>query len=94
MIKIISESNSVNLKNGTYEYDISQYFFGEDPILVILIIYIIISFIANFFYLISYIKAKTKREEIRKSMILMLNILLINFCIHSLICLNGLYRMM
>lgn len=76
---MVSESNAVNIKNGTYEYDISQYFFSADPIRVIVIIYIIISFIANFFYLISYIKVKTRYEEVRKSMLLMLNILLINF---------------
>jgi hypothetical protein len=76
---MVDEFNSTYIENGNYTFDTSKYFFSGDKIHVVIIIYIIISFVFNLLYLISFIKGKTKKKI---NLILMGNILLINF-IHT-----------
>lgn len=73
------EFNVSNIIKADYNFDTAKYFFNADVIRIIIIIFIIISFVFNFLYFISSLKAKV-REEIHKiNLILMRSILLINF---------------
>lgn len=76
---MVDEFNYENILKGKYNFDISKYFFGSDPIRVVIIIYIIISFIVNILYLISALKARLQKEIHRINLIIMGSILFINF---------------
>ena len=79
------EFNSTNIEKGDeYEFDISKYFFA-DTIRVIILIYIIISFIFNILYLISSLKKNFKKipvdqsDIVKTNLIIIGNIIFINF---------------
>ena len=71
--------NADNIKNGTYNFDTAKYFFSTDIFRLIIIIYIIISFIINLLYFITSLKTKFKEVLLQINLILMRNILFINF---------------
>ena len=75
---MVDEFNAKNILKGDYDFDTNKYFFNADIIRIIIIIYIIISFIVNVFYIITSLKAKAKfKKAIHKiNLILMGNILL------------------
>lgn len=76
---MVDKFNEDKILNGRYEFDVSKYFFAADPIRTIIIVYIIISFILNVLYFISFLRIKSKNAESCKSLFLMINILLTNF---------------
>ena len=76
---MVDEFNSTNIEHGNYTFDTSKYFFSGDKTHVVILIYIIISFVFNLLFFIYFIIGKTKK---RINLILMGNILLINF-IHT-----------
>ena len=78
---MVDEFNAKNILKGDYDFDTNKYFFNADIIRIIIIIYIIISFIVNVLYIITSLKAKAKfKKAIHKiNLILMGNILFINF---------------
>ena len=77
---MVDEFNALNIKKGEYEFDISKYFFSSDDIIhIIIIIYIIISFIFNCLYFITVLKAKFTKEKHQLNIIIMGSILFINF---------------
>ena len=74
----VDEFNSANIENGmNYKFD--KYFFSGDKIRAVIIVYIIISLIFNVLYLISFISILRRKPKKRIHLILMSNILLINF---------------
>ena len=73
------EFNTMNILNGNYNFDVSKYFFNADIIRLIIIIFIIISFIVNVLYFITSLKTKFKDEILQINLILTRNILFINF---------------
>ena len=73
------EFNTENILNGNYNFDVSKYFFNADIFRLIIIIFIIISFIVNVLYFITSLKTKFKDEILQINLILTRNILLINF---------------
>jgi len=73
------EFNTTNILTGNYNFDVSKYFFNADIFRLIIIIFIIISFIVNVLYFITSLKTKFKDEILQINLILTRNILLINF---------------
>ena len=74
----VDEFNSANIENGmNYKFD--KYFFSGDKIRSVIIVYIIISLIFNVLYLISFISILRRKPKKRIHLILMSNILIINF---------------
>ena len=73
------EFNTMNILNGNYNFDVSKYFFNADIFRLIIIIFIIISFIVNVLYFITSLKTKFKDEILQINLILTRNILFINF---------------
>ena len=74
----VDEFNPANIENGmNYKFD--KYFFSGDKIRSVIIVYIIISLIFNVLYLISFISILRRKPKKRIHLILMSNILLINF---------------
>ena len=73
------EFNTENILIGNYNFDVSKYFFNADIIRLIIIIFIIISFIVNVLYFITSLKTKFKDEILQINLILTRNILFINF---------------
>ena len=73
------EFNTENIQIGNYNFDVSKYFFNADIIRLIIIIFIIISFIVNVLYFITSLKTKFKDEILQINLILTRNILFINF---------------
>ena len=73
------EFNTENIQIGNYNFDVSKYFFNADIFRLIIIIFIIISFIVNVLYFITSLKTKFKDELLQNNLILTRNILLINF---------------
>ena len=74
----VDEFNPANIENGmNYKFD--KYFFSGDKIRAVIIVYIIISLIFNVLYLISFISILRRKPKKRIHLILMSNILLINF---------------
>ena len=74
----VDEFNSANIENGmNYKFD--KYFFNGDKTRAVIIVYIIISLIFNILYLISFISILRRKPKKRIHLILMGNILLINF---------------
>jgi len=75
------EFNSANIEYGiNYKFD--KYFFTGDKTRAVIIVYIIISLIFNILYLISFISILRRNQKKRIHLILVSNILLINF-IHT-----------
>ena len=75
------EFNSANIEIGiNYKFD--KYFFSGDKIRAVIIVYIIISLVFNILYLISFISILKRKPKKKIHLILMSNILLINF-IHT-----------
>jgi hypothetical protein len=73
------EFNTENIQIGNYNFDVSKYFFNADIFRLIIIIFIIISFIVNVLYFITSLKTKFKDEILQINLILTRNILFINF---------------
>lgn len=73
------EFNTENIQIGNYNFDVSKYFFNADIFRLIIIIFIIISFIVNVLYFITSLKTKFKDELLQNNLILTRNILFINF---------------
>ena len=73
------EFNTTNILTGNYNFDVSKYFFNADIFRLIIIIFIIISFIVNVLYFITSLKTKFKDEILQINLILTRNILFINF---------------
>ena len=73
------EFNTTNILIGNYNFDVSKYFFNADIFRLIIIIFIIISFIVNVLYFITSLKTKFKDEILQINLILTRNILFINF---------------
>ena len=73
------EFNTMNILIGNYNFDVSKYFFNADIFRLIIIIFIIISFIVNVLYFITSLKTKFKDELLQNNLILTRNILFINF---------------
>ena len=73
------EFNTMNILIGNYNFDVSKYFFNADIFRLIIIIFIIISFIVNVLYFITSLKTKFKDEILQINLILTRNILFINF---------------
>ena len=73
------EFNTENILIGNYNFDVSKYFFNADIFRLIIIIFIIISFIVNVLYFITSLKTKFKDEILQINLILTRNILFINF---------------
>lgn len=73
------EFNTTNILTGNYNFDVSKYFFNADIFRLIIIIFIIISFIVNVLYFITSLKTKFKDELLQNNLILTRNILFINF---------------
>ena len=71
--------NITNIGKGDYNFDISKYFFNADIIRLVIIIFIIISFLVNVLYFITSLKTKFEKEIPQIKLILMRNILFINF---------------
>ena len=71
--------NITNIGKGDYNFDTSKYFFNADIIRLIIIIFIIISFLVNILYFITSLKTKFKKEIYQINLILTRNILFINF---------------
>ena len=71
--------NISKIQSGDYNFDVSKYFFNADTIRLIIIIFIIISFIFNVLYFITSLKTKFKLEIHQINLILTRNILFINF---------------
>ena len=71
--------NITNIGKGDYNFDISKYFFNADIIRLVIIIFIIISFLVNVLYFITSLKTKFKKEIYQINLILTRNILFINF---------------
>ena len=76
---MVDEFNYTNILKGDYDFDTSKYFFNADAIRVIIIIYIIISFIVNILYFITSLKTNFKKSIHKINLILMGNVLFINF---------------
>ena len=73
------EFNTMNILIGNYNFDVSKYFFNADIFRLIIIIFIIISFIVNVLYFITSLKTKFKNEVLQIKLIFTKNILFINF---------------
>ena len=73
------EFNTENIQIGNYNFDVSKYFFNADIFRLIIIIFIIISFIVNVLYFITSLKTKFKNEVLQIKLIFTKNILFINF---------------
>lgn len=73
------EFNTTNILTGNYNFDVSKYFFNADIFRLIIIIFVIISFIVNVLYFITSLKTKFKDEILQINLILTRNILFINF---------------
>ena len=73
------EFNTTNILTGNYNFDVSKYFFNADIFRLIIIIFIIISFIVNVLYFITSLKTKFKNEVLQIKLIFTKNILFINF---------------
>ena len=73
------EFNTENILIGNYNFDVSKYFFNADIFRLIIIIFIIISFIVNVLYFITSLKTKFKNEVLQIKLIFTKNILFINF---------------
>ena len=73
------EFNTENIQIGNYNFDVSKYFFNADIFRLIIIIFIIISFIINVLYFITSLKTKFKNEVLQIKLIFTKNILFINF---------------
>jgi len=73
------EFNTENILIGNYNFDVSKYFFNADIFRLIIIIFIIISFIVNVLYFITSLKTKFKNEVLQIKLMLTKNILFINF---------------
>ena len=71
--------NIDNIQTGEYNFDVSKYFFNSDRIRLVIIIFIIISFLVNVLYFITSLKTKFKKEIYQINLILTRNILFINF---------------
>jgi len=71
--------NIDNIQTGEYNFDVSKYFFNADRIRLVIIIFIIISFLVNVLYFITSLKTKFKKEIYQINLILTRNILFINF---------------
>ena len=71
--------NASSILSGDYNLEVSKYFFNGDIIRLIIIIFIIISFIVNVLYFITSLKTKFNKEIHQINLILTRNILFINF---------------
>jgi hypothetical protein len=78
---MVDNFNATNIENGI-NYKFNKYFFKGDKIRAAIIAFIIISFVFNILYLISFISILKKQSKKKIYLILMGNILLINF-IHT-----------
>ena len=78
---MVDNFNATNIENGV-NYKFNKYFFKGDKIRSAIIAFIIISFVFNILYLISFISILKRKSKQKIYLILMGNILLINF-IHT-----------
>ena len=79
----LKENISEQIHKGDYDFFSIESFFAEDAFRIIKLICILISFILNLIYIISYLKIKLEKRKKYKtnsfSFILIINILIVNF---------------